>query len=243
MTGLRQAAFAAWTVLQTLVLGIVFLPTLLGPRAWARRAYGVWLGGTMWALRAIAGVTWELRGAQNLPAGGALIASKHQSMFDTIAPWVFLPDPAIVLKKELTYIPIYGWWAKKLKNIVVDRGAASKAMRDMLGQAKARAAEGRQILIFPEGTRTAPGERVEYKPGAAGLYSVMGVPCVPVALNSGLTWPQSGFAPRPGHIVVEVLEPIPPGMKRDAFMILLEERIESASARLLETERCDSSSD
>jgi 1-acyl-sn-glycerol-3-phosphate acyltransferase len=156
-------------------------------------------------------------------------------MFDTMAPWVFLSAPAIVLKKELTRIPIYGWWAVKLKNIVVDRGAAAKALRDMLAQAKARAAEGRQILIFPEGTRTRPGERIPYKPGAAALYSTMGVPCVPVALNSGLVWPRNGIAPRPGHIVVELLEPILPGMKRDAFMSLLEARIETASARLLES--------
>ena len=234
MVAIRRVLFPAWTVLLTLVLGIVFLPTLAMPQAAARRAYNIWMAGVFWGLRHIAGVTWELRGRENLPAGGALIASKHQSMFDTMAPWVFLPAPAIVLKKELTRIPIYGWWAVKLKNIVVDRGAAAKALRDMLAQAKARAAEGRQILIFPEGTRTLPGQRIEYKPGAAGLYSAMGVPCVPVALNSGRVWPRNGFAPRPGHIVVELLEPIPPGMKRDAFMSLLEDRIESASARLLE---------
>jgi 1-acyl-sn-glycerol-3-phosphate acyltransferase len=235
MAKLRQFLFGAWTVLLTLVLGIVFLPTLAMSRGATRWAFNVWLRSVFWGLRWIVGVTWELRGAQYLPQGGALIASKHQSMFDTLAPWLFLPDPAIVLKKELTRIPIYGWWAVRLKNIVVDRGAAAKAMRDMLAQAKARAAEGRQILIFPEGTRTRPGERIEYKPGAAGLYSIMNVPCVPIALNSGTIWPQSGLAPRPGHIVVELLEPIGPGMKRDAFMTLLEARIETASARLLET--------
>lgn len=234
MAAIRRFLFPAWTVLLTIVLGIAFLPTLAMPRAAARWAFDVWLRGVFWGLRVLAGVTWELRGAQHLPRGGALVASKHQSMFETLATWLFLPEPAIVLKKELTRIPIYGWWARKLKNIVVDRGAAARAMRDMLAQAKARAAEGRQILIFPEGTRTLPGQRVEYKPGAAGLYSTMGVPCVPVAHNSGAVWPRSGFAPRPGHIVVELLEPIPPGMKRDAFMSLLEERIETASARLLE---------
>lgn len=234
---MRQSVFAVWTVLLTAVLGIVCLPTLLMPRAAARWTFNLWLAGVFWGLRRIAGVTWELRGAENLPPAGALVASKHQSMFDTLAPWLFLSDPAIVLKKELTRIPIYGWWAVKLKNIALDRAGGARAMRDMLAQAKARAAEGRQILIFPEGTRTLPGQRIDYKPGAAGLYSVMGAPCVPIAHNSGTVWPRKGVAPAPGHIIVEVLEPIPPGMKRDAFMTLLEERIETASARLLESPR------
>ena len=234
MQALRSTLFVVWMYGLMVVMGIILTPTLIGPRSWARGGFTVWRGLIFWGLRVLGGVTWELRGAENLPEGGALVACKHQSMFDTLAPWVFLNDPAIILKKELKWLPIFGWWAQKLRNIAVDRSAASKALRDMTRQARARAAEGRQILIFPEGTRTGVGERVDYKPGVAALYKAMDVPCIPVALNSGLIWESFGKLKKPGRIIVEVLEPIPPGLDRKEFMARLKTAIDTRTAALVE---------
>ncbi|MCH8489593.1 MAG: 1-acyl-sn-glycerol-3-phosphate acyltransferase [Oceanicaulis sp.] len=225
--------FVGWMYGLMAVLGIVFAPTLLGPRSWTRAALRFYLALVFGGLRVLCGIRYEVRGREHVPAGGALIASKHQSMFETLAFWAILPDPAIILKKELAFLPVFGWYAMKLKNIKVDRSAGAKALRDMLKQARDRAGEGRQVVIFPQGTRLEPGDTATYKPGVAGLYSAMKAPCVPVALNSGLYWPAHGFVRRPGTIVVEFLPAIEPGLPRDAFMAELETRIETASSALL----------
>lgn len=225
--------FVIWMYGLMAVLGIVFAPTLLGPRSWTRAALRFYLALVFGGLRVLCGIRYEVRGREHMPSGGALVASKHQSMFETLAFWAILPDPAIILKKELAFLPVFGWYAMKLKNIKVDRSAGAKALRDMLKQARDRAGEGRQVVIFPQGTRLEPGEVDTYKPGVAGLYSAMKAPCVPVALNSGLYWPAHGFVRRPGNIVVEFLPAIEPGLPRDAFMAELETRIETASSALL----------
>jgi 1-acyl-sn-glycerol-3-phosphate acyltransferase len=137
------------------------------------------------------------------------------------------------MKRELTWIPWYGWYSVKSKQIIVNRGGHAKALRSMLASAKERVTERRPIVIFPEGTRKAPGTAPDYKPGVAGMYGLLGVPCVPVALNSGLYWPRKGLIRRPGKIIIEFLPAIAPGLKRDAFMAELETRIEGATERLL----------
>jgi 1-acyl-sn-glycerol-3-phosphate acyltransferase len=152
-------------------------------------------------------------------------------MWDTMALYLALKSPATVLKRELLYIPFYGWFLWKATAIAIDRGAGARALRKMANAAQSVLREGRPILIFPEGTRKKPGAAPDYKPGVAGLYTMIDVACVPVALNSGRYW--TGFLKRPGTIVLEFLEPIAPGMKRGAFMALLEERIETATNRLL----------
>lgn len=154
-------------------------------------------------------------------------------MFETIAHWGFLPDPAIILKKSLIYLPFFGQYALKLRNIVLDRKGYAAALKQMLKDAKARANEGRQVLIFPEGTRAEPGAAPDYKPGVAALYKGLGLPCTPVALTSGVHWPAHGFIRKPGTIVVEFLPAIEPGLSREAFMAELEQRIETATNRLL----------
>lgn len=237
MRGIGSAVFVVWMYGSMAVMGLVCTPSLLGPRTWALACFRVWLDLVLAGLKLLCGVSYEVRGREHLPEGGALIASKHQSMFETLAFWTILDDPAIILKKELKALPIFGWYAMKLKNIAVDRSAGSKALRDMLKQARARAAEGRQIVIFPQGTRVAPGARESYKPGVAGLYSAMKVACVPVALNSGLHWPGSGVVRTPGRIVIEFLPAIPPGLTKDEFMTTLESRIETASSRLMDEAR------
>jgi 1-acyl-sn-glycerol-3-phosphate acyltransferase len=226
---LRSALFMAWFLVITTILSFVFLPVLVLPRGatiWLAR---LWSRLTFWGLKVFAGVDWEMRGTP--PKGAALVASKHMSMWDTMALYLALDAPAIVLKRSLLYIPFYGWFVWKATAIAIDRSAGASALRKMAHAAGTVLKEGRPILIFPEGTRKKPGAAPDYKPGVAGLYGTLGVTCVPVALNSGVHW--TGFLKRPGTIVLEFLEPIPPGMKRQAFMALLEERIEAATERLL----------
>jgi 1-acyl-sn-glycerol-3-phosphate acyltransferase len=225
----RSALFMAWFLIVTTILSLVFLPVLVLPRGatiWLAR---LWSSLTFWGLKVFAGVDWEIRGTP--PEGAALVASKHMSMWDTMALYLALDAPAIVLKRSLLYIPFYGWFVWKATAIAIDRSAGASALRKMSQAAGAVLKEGRPILIFPEGTRKKPGAAPDYKPGVAGLYGTLGVTCVPVALNSGVHW--TGFLKRPGTIVLEFLEPIPPGMKRQAFMALLEERIEAGTSRLL----------
>lgn len=215
------------------VMGVVCSPALLGPRAWSKACLRLYLDLVFGGLRLLCGIRYEVRGEQHRPTGGALVASKHQSMFETLAFWKILDDPAIILKQELAYLPFFGWYAMKVKNISVDRSGGAKALRGMLRQARACAENGRQVVIFPQGTRLEPGEAGSYKPGVAGLYAAMKAPCVPVALNSGLYWPPHGVLRRPGIITIEFLEPIAPGLSKDDFMETLELRIETASHALL----------
>jgi 1-acyl-sn-glycerol-3-phosphate acyltransferase len=193
----------------------------------------IWTKGVIVLLRAICRIRVDFRGLEYLPATPALVAAKHQCMFDTMGPLVVIKDACYVMKIELTRIPFYGWFSAKTKMIVVDRSAQARALRGLLTDAKARVAEGRQVVIFPEGSRTAPGERRDYQPGVAGLYRTLGLPCVPMATNSGAHWPAHGFLRTPGTIVFEFLPAIAPGLSREAFMAELQVRLEQASDRLL----------
>jgi 1-acyl-sn-glycerol-3-phosphate acyltransferase len=229
MTFLRSALFMAWFLILTLVMAILFLPLLAAPRiATVRMARG-WARATLWGLRVFAGIGERRIG--RVPEGGVLVASKHMSMWDTLALYLALDDPGIVLKRELLRIPFYGWYLGKAAAIPIDRGAGADALRRMTHAAQKVLAEGRPILIFPEGTRKKPGSPPDYKPGVAGLYGMLGVACVPAALDSGRYW--QGFTKHPGTISLEFLEPIPPGLKRREFMNLLEQRIEDATNRML----------
>lgn len=230
----RSLIFTAWFYLWSAVLAIVMTPLLLLPPAVTMAAFRLWARTTLAGLRLICGLKVEIRGQANVPAGPALIAAKHQCMLDTIVPFAMLPDACLVMKKQLTRIPYYGWYALKTRMVVVDRDAAAQALRKLVADAGVQLARGRQLLIFPEGTRTAPGAAADYKPGVAGLYRDLKVPCTPVATNSGVHWPAHGFLRYPGTIVFEYLAPIPAGLKRGAFMAELQTRIETASKALLE---------
>jgi 1-acyl-sn-glycerol-3-phosphate acyltransferase len=230
---IRSLVFSLFFYLWSAVMAIVMLPTLAAPRRWMLTMFAVWGRGVIGGLGLICGVKVEVRGRQFLPRGAALVAPKHQCMFDVFAQFVYLPNNCFVMKKELMWIPFFGWYAAKTRMIVIDRSNGATTLRKMIKDAIDRFAEGRQLVIFPEGTRGTPGIAGDYKPGIAGLYREFGVPCVPVATNSGVHWPAHGFMRRPGTIVFEFLEPIPPGMKRATFMTLLEERIEAASNALL----------
>ncbi|WP_337877089.1 lysophospholipid acyltransferase family protein [Elioraea sp.] len=193
---------------------------------WAERVLGL--------LRLTVGIRLRVTGAEHLPAAGpALIAAKHQSAFDTIVWLALLPRPAYVLKRELLWIPLYGWYARAAGMIGVDRGAGPTAIRHLMRAGAEALAEGRQIVIFPEGTRTAPGTRRPYQPGIAALYARSGLPVIPVATDSGLFWGRRAFRKRAGTITVAVLPPIPPGLARAEMLARLETAIESETDRLL----------
>lgn len=229
MTFLRSALFMAWFLILTLVMAIIFLPLLAAPRRATVRIARGWARATLWGLRVLAGIGERRIG--KVPQGGVLVASKHMSMWDTLALYLALDDPGIVLKRELLRIPFYGWYLGKAAAIPIDRSAGADALRRMTYAAQQVLADGRPILIFPEGTRKKPGAPPDYKPGVAGLYGMLGVACVPVALDSGRYW--QGFTKHPGTISLEFLEPIPPGLKRREFMTVLEQRIEDATRRML----------
>jgi 1-acyl-sn-glycerol-3-phosphate acyltransferase len=157
-------------------------------------------------------------------------------MWETVAVLALVPRPAIVLKRSLLRVPLYGWYCRKMRMIAIDRSSGVKALRIMHAQAMHALDEGRPVVIFPEGTRKKPGDAPDYKPGVAALYSQLRVPCVPVTHNSGLYW-AGGFLRKPGTVILQFLEPIPPGLPRSRFMALLESRIENATNLLLDEGR------
>jgi 1-acyl-sn-glycerol-3-phosphate acyltransferase len=221
--------FLGGTAIALVVLGI---PLLAAPATWIFAVARVWARCVFWLMRVVLGLRWELRGRTELLRPGALVAAKHQSAWDTIVFYLLAPRPAYVMKKELMAIPIYGWLARRQKHIAVDRKAGGSALRQMQRAAQAALDIGATIVVFPQGTRVAPGDKQPYHPGIAGLYGALGVPVVPVALNSGLFWGRRSFVKTPGTIVVEVLPEIPPGLPRAQLMRELESRIEAATARL-----------
>jgi 1-acyl-sn-glycerol-3-phosphate acyltransferase len=222
--------FYVWTTL----LSVLTLPAypFLSERGmrWVAR---FWMHGLQAVLRLVVGLSYEVRGRERLPPGPAIIASKHQSAWETLIFHVLVPDLAVGLKYELTRIPIFGWYLMRGGAIRIDRGGAARALRSLVDGARAAAARGVSILIFPEGTRRAPEDPPDYKPGVAAVYTALDLPVVPVALNSGLFWSRRSFLKRPGRITVQFLEPIPPGLDRRTFMAELQRRIETATARLV----------
>ena len=234
MMRLRSILYGLWYYGLTAGLAVLYIPLLALPRGILRSGIQLWARLLIWGMRVIGGVKLEIRGLEHLPQGvPVLLAAKHQSMFDIVPAFACMPDPLFVMKRELMAIPVFGWHNRKHGSIVVDRQGQAQAMRKLIADARDRFKEPRQLLIFPEGTRRALGAPPDYKPGVAGLYRDLDVPCVPVATNTGAHISSSGIATSPGTVVYQVLEPIPAGLKRADFMRLLQERIETASGALL----------
>jgi 1-acyl-sn-glycerol-3-phosphate acyltransferase len=221
--------FFAWTAL----IGAISVPVLCAPRVAVMRFGRFWSRTVLALLRFIVGLDYQIRGLDRIPLGACIIAMKHQSTWDTLVLPVALDDPAIVLKRELVWIPFYGWYAARAGAIAIDRKAGASALRKMLAQARDIAAQGRPIVIFPEGTRVAPDAHLAYQPGIAALYQALALPVVPAALNSGLFWGRRSFLKSRGRITLEFLEPIPPGWSRQRLMSELQQRIETTTAALL----------
>ena len=232
MTFIRSLLFAIWFYLTLLVLGLLAMPISIFSRRSAIGAVRLFANTQAFGLWLFCGISTEVRGKEHLPKGSGLIAMKHQSTYDTIGPFMFMENPAYILKKELLKVPVFGVYASRV-GIPIDRAGGAKTMRLMLAAAKRATAGGQQIVIFPEGTRQLPDTPADIKPGIVLLYNELKVPCVPIALNTSLCWQGSGFLRKPGRIVFEILPPIPPGLKRDVFTQTLKDALDPATQRLV----------
>jgi len=230
---LRSLAFNALFYLNTLVWLIIALPTFFMPYGAIIAVAKAWARTNLILLRVVAGVDYEIRGLEKLPKGPLLVAAKHQSAWETFALLPLFSSPTFIMKRELQWIPIFGWLTIKGRMVPIDRGAGSQAMAKMAERARVELADDRQLIIFPEGTRRPPGAEPRYKFGVAHLYAAEGVPCVPIALNSGLFWPRRSIRRYPGTIIVEILDPIMPGLPKDEFFKHLQNVIEEATAQLI----------
>lgn len=239
-------------VLRSLVFNVLFyanlalwllfaaFPALLMPRRALLAITVAWAHTALWLMRVVAGTSYEITGRENIPAGGMIVAAKHQSFWETFVMMTVFEDPIFILKRELTWIPFFGWCLHKFRMIPVDRGGRARALSQVTRRAKVELRDnGRQLLIFPEGTRRPPGAPPAYKFGVAHLYAELNLPCLPVALNSGLYWPRRKFLRRPGTIRLEILPPIEPGLDKVAFQARLQDTIETASDRLLAQGRAE----
>lgn len=233
MPTVRSIAFNALFYLNTLVFLIIALPTFFLPYRGIIAVARAWGRVNLVLLRVVAGITYEIRGREKLPKGPIIVASKHQSAWETFSLLPLFDNPVFILKRELQWIPIFGWLTIKGRMVPVDRGGGAAALNAMIERARIELARNRQLIIFPEGTRRPPGAEPRYKYGVAHLYVAEGVPCVPIALNSGLFWPRRSLRMRPGRVLVEILDPIAPGLGKDEFLKRLQDEIEGATARLI----------
>ncbi len=233
MSRLRAVAFNLAFFVGTALMGVAGLPFLLMPRRMAMRFGRFWARCVLGLLKLIVGLDGEIRGRERIPPGGCLIAMKHQSAWDTLILPVVLGDPAVVIKRELLLVPFYGWYAARGGSVFIHRQGGGGALRHIVAAARQASDAGRKVVIFPQGTRTAPGQIAPYQPGVAALYQALGLPLVPAAVNSGLYWGRRAFVKRKGRIILEFLEPIPPGLPRRQVMAELETRVEAATAALV----------
>ena len=230
---IRSLLFNALFYANLVVQMVAALPTFFLPSRVLLAFVRSYARTSLWLLRVICGIKVEWRGIENIPRGACIIACKHQSAWETFALYAVLRDPAFILKRELMWIPLFGWYTWKAGQIPVNRDGGFAALSRMTARARQELARARQVVIFPEGTRRAPGAEPAYKPGIAYLYSKTDVACVPLALNSGLFWPRRSLRRVPGTIVVEALDPIAPGLDRKAFAARLESVLEETTARLV----------
>ena len=236
---LRSLVFNVLFYIVLVLLMVVAIPTLLLPRWGVMGLEAVWAHVSLFLMRVICNIRIEFRGMEKIPQGALIIASKHQSFWETFALVRFFDRPLFILKRELMMIPVFGWCLKKAGMISVERSGGPRSLLKTLKRAAGEVKRGRQLIIFPEGTRTAPGAPPNYKAGVGQIYVESGVPCLPVALNSGLFWPRRTFMRYPGTLVVEFLDPLPPGLPRDEFLKRLREQIETATNRIVEAGRAE----
>lgn len=229
----RSIVFNVLFYANTIFWLIVALPTFFMPYWAIVEIAKAWGRVNLVLLRWVAGIDIDVRGVEKIPKGGLLVAAKHQSAWETFVLVTLFDQPLYIVKRELMWIPIFGWLMAKGRMVPVDRSAGSQALVEMAERARIEIGRGRQLIIFPEGTRRPAGAEPRYKHGVAHLYVAEGVPCVPIALNSGLFWPRRSILRYPGTVLVEVLDPIPPGLDKEVFFKRLQDDIETATARLI----------
>ncbi|MFD2236674.1 lysophospholipid acyltransferase family protein [Aureimonas populi] len=234
MTLLRSLAFHICFYANLILQLLVYLPVFfLLPERHCWAIVKNWARSSLWILHHVAGIRTVISGRENIPSGGAIIASKHQSFWETFALIPELEKPAFILKKELMAIPVFGWYARRMRMIPVDRAKRGATLPSLRGAVREAVEEGRHVVIFPEGTRAAPGAAPNYRPGVHYLYSELSLTIAPVAVNSGLFWPRKAFRREPGTIRAEFLPVIGPGLEREAFLGRLRDEIETASLALM----------
>jgi 1-acyl-sn-glycerol-3-phosphate acyltransferase len=220
MIAARSYLFSFYIAFVTGVMGLALLPALID-RRFARSITTLWAKVVLSGLKIICGLSFRVLGAENIPRGGAIVAVNHQSMWETVALIALLARPAMVLKKELLRVPVYGWWAART-GVPIDRNAGAKALRRLRRETKLHIARGDQIVVFPEGTRGPPGELGALQPGVAGMYLAADAPVTPVVHNSGEFWLHPSGRKSPGSVTIRFLPPIPPNLPRRDFMHSLE---------------------
>lgn len=228
---LRSLLFVVQMYLAMPVFGLWFLPRTLTRREGAHDAVQAYCRWVRRSAAVLVGLRTEVRGT--VPGGEVLVASKHQSFLDIILLVSVLPQPKFIMKKELLWAPVLGWYARRIGCVPVDRGKRGQAIQKMVADVKAGTGMPGQLIIYPQGTRVAPGVARPYKIGTGVLYAQLGQTCVPAATNVGVFWPRHGITRKPGLAVVEFLDPMPPGLPVESFMAALEERVEAASDRLM----------
>ena len=228
---LRSFLFNILFYVGTVSLAVIAMPALLGPASWARKIGIFWGWYVNQALRVV-GISHQLEGDMRLDQQ-VIYAAKHESAWETMSLCWHLKAPVIVLKQELLFIPFVGWFMKRAGSLGVDRKAGMKALKKLRSDAVSAQKTGRSLQIYPQGTRTAPGQEAPYQIGVYALYDATGLPVVPIALNSGSFWGKRAFMKQPGTIRVSFLPPIAPGLSRKEFMAKLETAIETESKRLI----------
>ncbi|NNE39968.1 MAG: 1-acyl-sn-glycerol-3-phosphate acyltransferase [Marinicaulis sp.] len=233
MRAVGAVAFWVLLTLATAVIGILGSPALLMGESASRAVAKFWARTTLILLEICTGITHKVEGAENMPRTGAIVGANHQSMWETVALYVLLPKPVIVLKRELTRIPVWGWFLRAVGNVAIDRGSHVKALRDMQRTAAERVKDGYQVIIFPEGTRLKPGKIADYRPGVAGAYAAAEAPAYPVAHDSGKYWVYPEISKNPGVITIKFLPSIDAGHDRKTFLVKLQAAIDGARPDLM----------
>jgi 1-acyl-sn-glycerol-3-phosphate acyltransferase len=236
---LRSLVFNILFYIVFLFFAAIALPTFLMPRAAMLKVGAVWARTNIVLMRVICGIEVEFRGVEKIPKGPLIVAAKHQSMWETISLLRFFEAPFFVIKRELKFIPIFGLFMIKTNMVAIDRAKGGRSLLAVLRRAEEEVRRGRQFVIFPEGTRRPVGAPPEYKAGFGMVYVDCNVPCLPVALNSGLFWPRRTFMRYPGTLIVEFLDPIQPGLKRDEFLARVENVIETATNRIVASSQAE----
>ena len=230
---IRSIIFYVLLGLWTIFMGTICLPYLFFKFQHMRKPVNIWILGIFSLLKRICKITYEIRGGEHIPNYPCLIASKHQSAFETFALYYHISNSIFIHKKQLFKIPIFGQYLKKSNMISIDRSGGTSAMRKILRETKKRISNGSSIIIFPEGTRKKPNDIANYKSGIAGIYEETRANILPVAVNSGKYWPKDNFVKKPGHIIISFLKIIPYGLERSDLLKKIEKNIETETQKII----------